>query len=132
MLKKLLLGIILLLIIATGLLFSLRLVSDKSEVQTSERIVISASEKVAIPQIIKITSIGVHTNIESVGKDNAGRMANSSDSRNVAWYFPGYKPGELGSAVISGHYDSIIGNPGVFFRLKELKKGDEIHITDIS
>jgi hypothetical protein len=43
------------------------------------------------------------------------------------WYAGGTRPGDPGSAVILGHVDSKRG-PAVFFRLHELRKGDEIEV----
>jgi sortase (surface protein transpeptidase) len=46
----------------------------------------------------------------------------------AGWYALGPRPGDLGSAVILGHVDSTRG-PAVFFRLRELRRGDEIEVT---
>jgi hypothetical protein len=46
----------------------------------------------------------------------------------VGWYKNGATPGEIGSAVILGHVDSISG-PAVFYSLGQLKANDEIAIT---
>jgi sortase (surface protein transpeptidase) len=45
----------------------------------------------------------------------------------AGWYAPGTRPGDPGSAVILGHVDSKRG-PAVFFRLRELRPGDEIRV----
>ena len=46
----------------------------------------------------------------------------------AGWYAPGTRPGDPGSAVILGHVDSKSG-PAVFFRLRELRRGDMVTIT---
>jgi sortase (surface protein transpeptidase) len=46
----------------------------------------------------------------------------------AGWYAPGPRPGDPGSAVILGHVDSKRG-PAVFYRLRELRPGDEIVVT---
>jgi sortase (surface protein transpeptidase) len=46
----------------------------------------------------------------------------------AGWYGLGPTPGQLGSAVLLGHVDSLTG-PGVFFRLKELVPGDQVRVT---
>jgi sortase (surface protein transpeptidase) len=46
----------------------------------------------------------------------------------AGWYAPGTRPGDPGSAVILGHVDSKRG-PAVFFRLRELRRGDDVTIT---
>ena len=45
----------------------------------------------------------------------------------VGWYAPGTRLGDPGSAVILGHVDSK-GGPAVFFRLRELRRGDAVTI----
>jgi hypothetical protein len=45
----------------------------------------------------------------------------------AGWYAPGTRPGDPGSAVILGHVDSKRG-PAVFFRLRELRRGDMVTI----
>lgn len=45
----------------------------------------------------------------------------------VGWYKHGATPGEIGPAVVLGHVDSYKG-PAVFWPLKDLEAGDEIHI----
>ncbi len=45
----------------------------------------------------------------------------------AGWYTGGPTPGELGPAIIAGHVDW--NGPGVFFRLHNLKNGDEVSIT---
>jgi sortase (surface protein transpeptidase) len=41
----------------------------------------------------------------------------------------GTRPGDPGSAVILGHVDSKVDGPAVFFRLRELRRGDEIKVV---
>ena len=46
----------------------------------------------------------------------------------AGWYEGGTRPGDPGSAVILGHVDSKRG-PAVFYRLRELRRGDDIDIV---
>jgi sortase (surface protein transpeptidase) len=46
----------------------------------------------------------------------------------AGWYALGPRPGDPGSSVILGHVDSRRG-PAVLFRLRELRRGDEIKVT---
>jgi sortase A len=85
----------------------------------------------AVPQTISIPSIDVEAHLESVGMDKEKRMDTPKDADNGAWYNLGYKPGQVGSAVIAGHLDKENGDPAVFWRVKELSKGDKIIITDV-
>ena len=47
--------------------------------------------------------------------------------QEAGWYEPGPEPGERGPAVIAGHVDSTDG-PAVFYRLRELQRGNLIII----
>jgi LPXTG-site transpeptidase (sortase) family protein len=63
--------------------------------------------------------------------DEEKRMDTPKDADNGAWYNLGYKPGQVGSAVIAGHLDKENGDPAVFWRVTELNTGDKIIITDV-
>jgi LPXTG-site transpeptidase (sortase) family protein len=56
-------------------------------------------------------------------------MAVPSRPDRVAWYEFGARPGNPGNAVIAGHLDSKTG-PAIFWRLKELKPGDDVYVSD--
>jgi hypothetical protein len=81
--------------------------------------------KRSAPVHLSIPAIGV-----SVGLTELGLLANGSPQVPSSWYVPGwYKygpaPGQLGSAVILGHVDSVAG-PAVFYRLVDLKVGNRV------
>lgn len=84
------------------------------------------------PTHINIPAIGVDAIVESVGLDEQGKMDVPQKNENVAWYNLGYKPGEQGSAVMAGHFDTVTGAPAVFYNLSRLKKGDIITVTDLN
>jgi len=100
-----------------------------------------AVRKVADPTRIRIPSIGVDAEIIKVGLKGKGErkhMETPPGGENLAgWYSPKMpkdekpfaRPGEVGAAVIAGHVDSKEG-PDVFARLRELKRGAEILVTD--
>ncbi|MEC3980902.1 class F sortase [Amycolatopsis sp. H20-H5] len=46
---------------------------------------------------------------------------------DIGWYSGGPVPGDPGPAVIAAHVDSRAG-PAPFFRLKELRSGDEVRV----
>ena len=73
-----------------------------------------------------VPALEIDAPIEAVGQDDEGLMAAPSDVESVAWYNLGPNPGELGNAVMAGHLDNVRGQPAVFWRLDELKAGDEI------
>jgi len=86
--------------------------------------------KPGIPVRIFIPSLNVNANVESVAKDSLGRMDVPQNVFNTAWYDLGPRPGEEGSAVIDGHFDTKTGAPSVFYNLLKLKSGDKIETTD--
>lgn len=139
--KKILSGLILILIIIGGVHFgvsaSRSLSNDKGVLPAVT--VNSANEgedsnvqerKVGLPKTLEIPKINVDTTIESVGLDSKRNMDVPKDSDNVAWYNLGPKPGEPGSSVIAGHKDEVSGAPSVFWDLKKLEVGDKLLITD--
>ncbi|MDG2703123.1 class F sortase, partial [Vibrio parahaemolyticus] len=60
-----------------------------------------------------------------------GSMGVPQNTDHTAWFEDGPKPGDKGNAVINGHVDNKWG-PAVFYRLKELKKGDKVIVTSSS
>ncbi|MFD1021009.1 class F sortase [Thalassobacillus hwangdonensis] len=82
-----------------------------------------------VPTRIEIPSIDVDAEIENVGILENGEMGVPEDDSKVGWFEPGTKPGNEGNSVLAGHVDNYKG-PAVFFYLKDLKKGDEITVTD--
>lgn len=50
---------------------------------------------------------------------------------NVAWYMDGVIPGEIGNAVMDGHFGWKDGIPAVFDKLNQLNKGDKIIVQNI-
>lgn len=85
--------------------------------------------KAGLPERIRIKKLGVNATVESVGLTSSGAMETPSDWWTTGWYDGGPRPGEPGNSVIAGHYDSDTG-PAVFVGLDNLKKDDEIEITD--
>ncbi len=85
-----------------------------------------------LPSRLKIPSIGVDTTIYYVGLTPDGAMdVDKQDIKQVAWYQPGTHPGDIGSAVIAGHYGWLgSGESAVFNNLHNLNKNDEIIVID--
>jgi len=87
--------------------------------------------EIGAPARITIPSIGVDAPIESMGSAEDGSIGVPEGPHTVAWYNLGPKPGEMGSAVITGHYGTWKNGEGsVFDNLYKLKKGDEVIISD--
>ncbi|WP_021593345.1 class F sortase [Actinomadura welshii] len=82
------------------------------------------------PTKIAIPRIGVSAPVGQIGLLPSGRIEEPPLSRpNLAgWYKEGVTPGEVGPSVLLGHVDAH-KKPAVFYRLKELKPGDEIRIS---
>jgi sortase (surface protein transpeptidase) len=76
------------------------------------------------PSTLSIPSIGVRAAIVGVGRKANGAMQ-TPDPGEVGWYRHGPWPGDPGPAVLVGHVDTRTG-PDVFYRLRELRPGDEI------
>jgi sortase (surface protein transpeptidase) len=81
-----------------------------------------------VPVRLEIPSIHVASPLQGLGRAADGTVEVPSRWEVAGWYAPGPRPGEPGSAVILGHVDSKRG-PAVFYRLRELRPGDQIDIT---
>jgi sortase A len=88
------------------------------------------SQQIGLPKNLDIPRLGVNAGIESVGLDKTGAMDVPKNADNVAWYNLGSSPGQIGNAVLAGHYDKVTGAPAVFYTLNKLNIGDEISVTD--
>jgi sortase (surface protein transpeptidase) len=80
------------------------------------------------PARISIPRIHVASRIIRLGRAADGTVEVPSQWEVAGWYALGPRPGDPGSAVILGHVDSKRG-PAVFFRLRELRRGDRVDIT---
>jgi sortase (surface protein transpeptidase) len=83
-----------------------------------------------IPTRVQIPSIGVTSALDRLGRAADGTVQTPPLRRAgvAGWYALGPRPGDPGSAVILGHVDSDRG-PAVFYRLRELRRGDQITVT---
>ncbi|MFA7201663.1 MAG: class F sortase [Candidatus Paceibacterota bacterium] len=82
------------------------------------------------PFRIRIPKININASVISVGLTSTGAMDAPESPHEVAWYNQGPIPGEIGNAVLVGHYGWKDGVPAVFDVLYTLIKGDEIYIED--
>jgi hypothetical protein len=84
----------------------------------------------SLPVRLDIPRIGVHTRLLSLGLDGQGAAAvpELSQAQLASWYNGGPSPGEVGPAVLLGHVDTKSG-PAVFYRLGEMRAGDEVDVT---
>jgi len=82
------------------------------------------------PSRLKIPVINVDAAVYYVGLTSDGTMDIAKDPDKVAWYEFGPRPGEIGSAVIAGHYGWIGDKGSIFNDIHTLKKGDEVSVID--
>ena len=89
----------------------------------------AAPRPVAAPVSLTIPLIGVSTKLITLGlaPDGSLQVPPITDTAVAGWYTGSPRPGAIGSAIIVGHIDSV-GGPGVFFRLSELRKGDQVYV----
>jgi sortase (surface protein transpeptidase) len=74
-----------------------------------------------------IPTINLNIPLGKTQLDSNRNLMVPADASKAAWYQAGPYPGNNGTALITGHYDSPAG-PGVFFQLRKLKPKDEIKI----
>jgi Sortase domain len=82
---------------------------------------------VARPVSLIIPLIGVRTRLITLGLTAHGAMQVPHSTTVAGWFTGSPRPGDIGSAVIVGHIDSLTG-PGVFYRLSELRAGDRVYV----
>jgi sortase (surface protein transpeptidase) len=87
----------------------------------------SEPDPVAKPAALTIPLIGVKTNLITLGLAAGGAMQVPSSTAVAGWYTGSPRPGSVGSAIIVGHVDSVTSR-GVFFRLSQLKLGNDVFV----
>ncbi|MFI6444746.1 class F sortase [Kitasatospora sp. NPDC050543] len=81
------------------------------------------------PARLLIARLGIDAPVEPAALNGDGSVQVPPADRpgQVDWYRGGPAPGEVGPAVLLGHYDTRKG-PAVFHRLPQLRVGDRIEI----
>lgn len=87
----------------------------------------ATADRPAAPIAIRIPAIGVDDKLVALATDATGVLVPPASPADPGWFTEGAVPGEVGPAIIAGHVDSRSG-PGVFYRLRELRPGDEIEV----
>jgi LPXTG-site transpeptidase (sortase) family protein len=89
----------------------------------------AAPRPVAAPVSLTIPLIGVSTKLITLGlaSDGSLQVPPITDTAVAGWYTGSPRPGAIGSAIIVGHIDTVHG-PAVFYRLSELRKGDQVYV----
>lgn len=84
-----------------------------------------------LPMRLKIPAINVDAAVIYVGLTADGSVDVPKGPSEVAWYQLGTRPGQKGSAVITGHFGPWRdGSHSVFDNLHTLKTGDKIYLED--
>ena len=83
------------------------------------------------PAWLTIPKIQVNARVEHIGLTTEGAVGVPDGAFDVSWFKVGPRPGQTGSAVISGHTGIWKdGTHSVFDLLHTLTVGDEIHVKD--
>ena len=85
-----------------------------------------------MPVKLLIPKLEIDTDVQHVGVTKSGNMAAPNNFVDVGWWKYGTIPGEKGSAVMAGHEDNALSLDGVFKRLGDLEKGDDVYVVDKS
>jgi sortase (surface protein transpeptidase) len=80
------------------------------------------------PPRLEIPAIDVEAHAVPLGKTADNRLEVPHNWSVVGWWRGGTEPGGRGPAVVVGHVDTKTG-PAVFYRLRELRAGDEIRFV---
>ena len=91
--------------------------------------ILPRSQTVPSTPTLVIPALGVTAPILAEGIDrtsgDVGNLAVPSDVREVGWWDGGPAPGQGGTAVLASHRSTA----GVFWRLPELRPGDQVQVT---
>lgn len=81
------------------------------------------------PTTVKIPKIGAESSLIAVAVTTEGKISVPSvhTPMQAAWYKLSPVPGEVGPAIVLGHVDGD-KKPGIFYKLKDLKPGDEVDV----
>lgn len=130
--------------IAGVLLFSMIFLTMAVDLSAPQNLIVNASVNIqrivspgitssTLPVRLKIPKIRVDAAIESTGLTKEGAVGIPTGPTTVAWFNLGTHPGEVGSAIITGHFGPWKGGrPTVFNNLYKLRQGDKIYVTDNS
>lgn len=92
---------------------------------------LSTTSSFGIPVRLQIPDINIDALIIPVGITASGAMDVPKNPSDVAWFALGPQPGNIGSAVFSGHYGHWkTGDSSVFDDLNKLNPGDKIYVQD--
>lgn len=94
--------------------------------------VAESTKTTVAPVLLQIPSLHIDAPIESVGVTRAGAMDVPQNIESVAWFGLGVVPGDVGSAVIGGHFGWKDQQSSAFDHLAQIREGSLINITSAS
>lgn len=82
------------------------------------------------PTTVSVPSIGATSSLVPLGlnADQSLQVPPLSNPMQAGWFDKSPTPGSLGPAVILGHINGS-GKPGIFYRLKDVKAGDQVMVA---
>ena len=80
------------------------------------------------PVRLRIPRLRMDAPVLPMGFASDGQMDAPAHADDVGWFAPGIFPGDMGSAVFSGHLDTFLGTRGVFSGLKTLSAHDDVYV----
>jgi hypothetical protein len=80
------------------------------------------------PVRIRVPAVGIDAKVIRLGLNPDRTLQVPRNFAETGWWAGGTSPGDRGPAVIAGHVDSYTG-PAVYYRLKELRRGDLIKVV---
>ena len=83
--------------------------------------------RVSPPVSISVPRLGIRSSLVDLHKNPDGSLQVPRDYARAGWWADGPRPGDSAPAVVVGHVDSQDG-PGVFYRLAELRPGDQVQV----
>lgn len=104
--------------------------SEKAFAASKQTQIIPKALPTATLPRLKIARIKVNAPVISAGLTYFGEIAVPKGPSEVSWFSLGPRPGEIGSAIISGHYGWKNNISAVFDNLSKLKKGDKLSFQD--
>lgn len=90
----------------------------------------SEQKSYGLPMRLRIPKINTDSLVEHVGLDSQGAIGVPKDRDNVAWFEFGQRPGDVGGAIIVGHYGINNKKTSVFDNLHRLRVGDKLFVED--
>ncbi|NVM99579.1 sortase domain-bontaining protein [Arthrobacter sp. SDTb3-6] len=85
----------------------------------------------SVPVRLDVPAVDIHTALVPLGQAADGSMdvPGGQPGDPGGWYKYSPTPGQLGPAVILGHVNNLASPQGLFFRLHEMKHGEQFTVT---